>query len=182
MKKSELIRLKSMLKKEISRRERINQLLDSKDVLDYLYLTGESTDKKDLIIIREILKEILKDFSVTETNGIYVCTKAFDEDSRAPVIYYNRPDCKCGVEHKCYMDIESKEEIETDWIYGPSINEFETSHIVLNPYNTPYDDKKIKANGYEDVRLDFFEESCKNGQSKAVQMILKKYPRIGSYK
>ena len=180
MKKSELTLLREQVRNELSRRKQINQLLENQDVLRYVKLIGQSTDKIELNNIREILIRILQNFEVKDTNGIYVCTKAYDCDSQAPIIYYSRPGNKGGHEHKCYVDIESKKEVKTDWIYGPSINSFEKSHIVLNPYNASYNDENIKENGYEDVRLDFFEECYKNGQNKAIQKILKKYPRIGS--
>lgn len=178
MKKSELIKLRKLVKCEITKRQQINKYLNNSDVLGFLNLIGESTEKKDLENIREILVEILKDFEVKESNGIYVCTKAYDQDSRAPVIYYTKPDDKCNPDYKCYKDIESGEEVLSDWIYGPSINDFEKRHTVLNPYNTKYTDKEIKENGYEEVRLTFFEENYKNGQNQAIKKILNKYPRI----
>ncbi len=179
MRKNELTQLRRQVNAEIARREKINQYLESKDVLEYIKLIGGSTQKKDLENVREMLLEILKNFQVKETNGIYVCTKAYDEDSHAPLVYYRQPDS--SADRKCYMDIESKKEVTTNWIYGPSALDFERSYIVLNPFNASYKDQEIKENGFEDVRMDFFEESYRHGQDRAVQMILKKYPRIGSY-
>lgn len=182
MRNSELINLRNQVKKEISKRRQINQYLNNEAVLGYLNLIGETTYKKDLQNIREMLVGILKNFEITETNGIYVCTKAYDEDHQGPLIYYCRPDSKSIPDYKCYMDIESRKEVSTKMIYGPSIQDFERSHIVLNPYNASYNDKNIKDNGYEEVRLDFFEECYHYGQYEAVQKVLRKYPRIGSYK
>lgn len=176
MKKSELIKLRNQVKAEITKRQKINGYLEKEDVIGYLNEIGESTDKRDLENIREMLVQILKNFSVKETNGIYVCVKAFDQDSHAPLTYYGKPNGKW--DYKSYMDIESKEQITTDWVYGPSIDSFERSHTVLNPYNAAYDDKTIDANGYEEVRLDFFEECYKHGQNSAVKLVLSKYPRI----
>ena len=179
MLKSELIRLRELVKAEIARREQINQALDNEEVLRYLGLVGQSTEKFDLNNIQDMLGNILKDFQVTQSNGIYVCTKAYDEDNSGPVLYYYLPEGSCGYDHKHYRDIETGKEVQTNWIYGPSISDFERSHIVLNPYNASYKDEKIRENGYEDVRLDFFAESFKHGQNSAVQYVLKKYPRIG---
>ncbi len=178
MRKNELTQLRKQVNAEIARRQKINQYLESKDVLEYIKLIGGSTQKKDLENIREMLLEILKNFQVKETNGIYVCTKAYDEDNSAPILYPRTPEGKGGVDCKCYMDIESKKEIVTNCVIGPSIYDFEKRNIVLNPYNAPYNDKKIVLNGFEEVRLDFFEECYKNGQYKAVQKVLSKYPRI----
>lgn len=178
MKKSELSKLRNLINAEIEKRKSINQYLNNKDVLEYLNLIEGSTDKKDLNNIKEMLLVILKDFKITNSNGIYVCTKAYDEDNCAPINYYFRP--TSNADYKCYKDIETKEEITTNWVYGPSIDEFERSHIVLNPYNVSYDDENIKENGYEDVRLYFLEGCYKNGQNEAFQKVLKKYPRIGT--
>ena len=178
MNKNEITRLRKQIHDEIDRRKKINHYLDNEAVIDCLKLIGQSTDKKALEDIRGMLVEILKDFEVKSTNGIFVCTKAYDEDSSAPILYPRTPEGKGGVDVKCYMDIESKKEIVTNFVYGPSIYEFEKRNIVLNPYNAPYNDKKIILNGFEEVRLDFFEECYKNGQYKAVQKILNKYPRI----
>ena len=178
MNKNEITRLRKQIHDEVERRKKINHYLDNEVVQNYLKLIGESTDKKEIENIREMLVDILKNFEVKNTNGIYVCTKAYDEDNSAPILYPRTPEGKGGVDCKCYMDIESKKEIVTNCIIGPSIYDFEKRNIVLNPYNAPYNDKKILLNGYEEVRLDFFEECYKNGQYKADQKVLSKYPRI----
>ena len=178
MRKSELIKLRNLVNEEIEKRKKINQCLNSKDVLEYLNLIDGCTDKKDLNDIKDILKKLLKNYKVTDSNGIYVCTKAYDEDNCAPITYYYRP--TSNADHRCYKDIETEEEITTNWVYGPGINEFESSHIVLNPYNASYNDKEIKENGFEDVRLYYFEECYKHGQNEAFQKVLIKYPRIGT--
>ena len=178
MKKGELVKLRKIIKEEIKRREEMNRLITNEYVIKYLNLIGESTDEKNIEDIRGMLVDILRNFKVSETNGIYVCTKAFDRDSHAPKVYYGTPERFSSMDYKCYKDIESGEEIETNLVYGPYIDIFERRHTVLNPYNAAYDDKVIRENGYEEVRLDFFEESYRKGQSKAVQMVLKKYPRI----
>ncbi len=180
MTKYELVRLRELVNAQIEKRGMINQYLDNPDVVGYLNLIGECTDKKDLENIREILIEILKDYKVRKTNGIYVCTQAYDEDNSAPILYYFIPEGCSSYDHKVYKDIESGEEIRTDFIYGPNMGAFERSHTVLNPYNVSYKDINIKENGYEDVRLDFFEESYKKGQNSAIQKVLSKYPRMGS--
>ena len=178
MNKNEITKLRKQIHDEIEKRKKINHYLDNEVVQDYLKLIGESTDKKEVENIREILVNILRNFEVKNTNGIYVCTKAYDEDNSAPILYPRTPEGKGGVDCKCYMDIESKKEVVTNCVIGPSIYDFEKRNIVLNPYNAPYNDKKIVLNGFEEVRLDFFEECYKNGQYKAVQKILNKYPRI----
>ena len=178
MNRSTLIKLNRLIKAEIERRKEVNKCLDTEEVLRYLNLTGGSTDKLDIEDIRDMLTTILKNFEVKETNGIYVCTKAYDIDWHAPLDYACEPDRKCLPDFKHYKDIESAEEIK---VQEYRILDFERSHTVLNPYNAKYDDKKIRNNGYEEVRLDFFEECHKHGQNSAVQKVFTKYPRIGSY-
>ena len=181
MKKSELIKFRKEVKKEIERRKVVLELLQNENVRSVLQYYGINEDSVDINNTREIIERMLWNFKVTETNGIYVCTQAYDEDEHAPVRYYMAPDGKYLPERKRYMDIESREEVVTSF-YGPSIMSFERSHIVLNPNNAPFDDDKIKANGFNEVRLDFFEGCYNNGQNEAVKMILKKYPRMGEYK
>lgn len=179
MKNMELTRLRRMVNDEIERRKKVNNCLDKDDVLEYLKLVKMSSKKLDVDDIRDILVNLLKEFKVTETNEIYVCTCAYDEDNAAPIKYYLNPNTD-NVDHKEYKNIESGKEITSNWCYGTSSNEFERTHTVLNPYNTSMNKNGIIENGYDEVRLDFFEESYKHGQYEAIQKILKKYPRIGA--
>ena len=178
MKKSELIKIRKQVKEEIEKRKLMLELIKDESVKDLLEHFGLTEEMIDISNVREILDNILANFKITETNGLFVCIKAYDEDYHAPCVYFTAPDSKYNPDIKSYKDIESGEVVTTSNIYGPTIIEFERSHTVFNPYNAAYDDKTIKENGYNEVRLDFFEESYRHGQNKAVQMILKKYPRI----
>lgn len=53
------------------------------------------------------------------------------------------------------------------------ISTFESERLVLNPYNT-----SKNSNGYDEVRLDFFETAIKDSQAKARKLVLSKYPKI----
>ena len=64
MKRSELIRLKKMLNQEIERRKRINELLEEKNVKEYLELTKLKSDILDSNNIRKILSEILENYRI----------------------------------------------------------------------------------------------------------------------
>ena len=168
MKKSELVKLRKLVKEEIEKRKELNNYLENESVIKYLEMIGESTDKRDLEDIRGMLVEILRNFRVTETNGIYVCVCAYDEDDYEPPLFYRFAGRDDAPECRLYKDIESREKIETSWRHGPTIDDFERNHIVLNSCRSTY----------EKIRMDFFEECYRKGQNKAVQMILKKYPRI----
>lgn len=181
MDKNELIKLKKLVNLEISKRERIDELLNNEFVEEYLKLTQipKYENKSDFL---EVLKDILKDFEVTKTNNIYVCTKAsgieYDICYEETSTYSKniKIDSK-EADFKIYTDIESKRKIiakkEKNKYVDSTIEEFEKNNIVLNPYNSC-----DNSNGYEEVRLDFFNNCIKSGQTKAKNLILNKYPRI----
>lgn len=174
MKKSELVKLRKLIKAEIAKREEIIELLENENVREFSELIGFDKEEYDPNAIRTIVEEIIKGFAVVETNGIYVCIEALEYDKYRDE--YISPDSRYAYK-KIYKDIESRE------IMNPNnIDLFERSNIVLNPYNKAYDDISVRENGYGDVRLDFFQECYKNSQYEAVQMILKKYPKIGTWK
>lgn len=181
MRRNELIELRQKVNDEIDKRNRINQLSENELIKEYLKIKGLEKEQLDSNNIREILKQILNDFKVTKTNGIYVCTSSYYIDchiSYQDTEYYTVDvdiDSKYA-EKKIYKDIESGQivrgSIEKD-NYSQFIPEFEKNNIVLNPNN-----KGTNQNGYQDVRLDFFENSLNKGQSKSKRLILSKYPRI----
>ena len=159
MKKNELIKYRKLVIDEYKRRQILNESVD----------------------LNEIINQALKEFKVTESNGIYVCTKAFYYDWH---VCYQDLECYTVnvdidskyAERKIYCDIESglivKGSIEKG-DYCQLITDFESNNIVLNPYNSCKD-----KNGYEEVRLDFFESILNRGQTQTKKKILSKYPRI----
>lgn len=183
MKKSELIELRKKVCEERERRKRFNELLDEELVKEYLNIIKSNPSRLNEEDTKGILKRILKDFEVTKTNGIYVCTSAsyvYCSISYQDTNYYSRNVLmnSPAAEYKIYTDIESGEIItavkengylESDLL----ISEAEKSEIILNPYNS-----YKKNNGYDEVRLEFFETALKEGQAKAKKLILSKYPRI----
>ena len=181
MKRNELIELRELVIKEREKRKRINELLKDELIEEYLRIKGfenEPIDDKDT---RDILKQILGDFKITKTNGIYVCTSAYYIDchiSYQDTEYYTVDvdiDSKYA-EKKKYMDIESKEFVigtTEDDGFNQLIKDFESNHIILNPYNTHKNN-----NGFEEVRMDFFERALEQGQAKSKRFILDKYPRL----
>ncbi len=73
------------VREALQRAKDINALLEDEKVLEYIRLINGSPEKKALEDIRGIIKEILPSFKVRRSNGIYVCTAAFDEDAHSPV-------------------------------------------------------------------------------------------------
>lgn len=123
---------------------------------------------------------MLTEFKVKNSNGIYVCTNAYYFDCR---VCYQDTECfivdvnidSKHAERKMYFDIETGNIIRAydDDYYSPLIEDFEKNNIVLNPYNSGNN-----MNGYEEVKMDFFEGILNNGQDKVKKMILSKYPRL----
>ena len=182
MKRNELIKLRELVTKEVERRERIKTLLENELVKEYLELSKIEPNELDSNNIKEILNQILNDFTISKTNGIYVCTVAYYTDYR--ICYedtdystkYTKIDASYA-DYRTYTDIESLKSIvaskDKNKYYNAVIKEFEENNIVLNPYNTCKD-----KNGLNEVRMDFFENSLKQGQAKSKQLLLKKYPRL----
>ena len=77
MKKTELIQLKKQLKQEIDRRARINDLLSNDLIQEFISLNSLTMNELQTEDIWPILSEILKDFEITGSNGILVCTASF---------------------------------------------------------------------------------------------------------
>lgn len=77
MKREELIKLKKMYNKELERRTRINQLLKEDNVLEYLKLNGINLERMQIEDMWSIIKELLKNIEITETNSILVHTSNY---------------------------------------------------------------------------------------------------------
>ena len=183
METKDLIRLKKLLNKNIEKINRIEELQKSKDILEYLELTGIKKFIDEEIDIREYaLKQILENFKIEETNGIYVCTHAYyttynityEETSTYSV------DTDIDSKHaafKIYEDIESKKTMhatrEKTMYYQNTIEDFENENKVLNPSNS-----SKNLNGFQEVRYDFFDSCLRNGQKKGKEIILRKYSRL----
>lgn len=181
MKSYELTKLRKLVTKEIERRERIKELLELDLIKEYLKITNSKGEELDSTNISEILKQILASFSITETNGLYVCTRAYYSDWNVcyeETNYYTKNVSINSpiAESKIYKDIESGKCIyaskESDK-RSPLITTFEKENMILNPYNT-----SDNENGYEEVRYDYFVKAFEEGQAKAKKLILTKYPKL----
>ena len=183
MKKSELIKLKKELLREIERRKKIEELLSKIDVQEFLSLT-----KIDYKMIKSsdeytILREILDNFEVSESNGILVCTGTYIYDCDIYDRHYTSRlidfDSKYA-DFRVYTDIENGQKYKAyydtsllEYRKCYNVSQFEKDNIVLNPHNTYKDN-----NGYDEVRLEYFYNSVHFGQPKSKKMLLEKYPRI----
>ena len=185
MLKSELMELRKMYQNELERRSELLKLIQTKEVQDYLKLSGEKSPIIKEIEVSKIIEEYLKKYKIKQTNEIYVCTEA---------VYYTT-DCSWGGQTSritIYPEIDSKEAIDRKYkniengitisattnservnLYASYLcSDFEQSHIILNPYNTNEND-----NSYEEVKHMFFENAIKYSQEHSLKLLLQKYPR-----
>ena len=183
MTRKELIDLRRLLENEKNRRLRINELLESEEVIEFLKLKGIDENPVD---IEEwlVLREILENFKITNTNDIYVCTGTYCTDyyiTYEETNWYTENVDFASKERKyrMYQDIEDgkiKKACFEQPLYGHPVElamQFERDNIVLNPYNT-----NNGSNGYYEVRKMFFTSAIKNGQAKAKKLVLGKYSRM----
>ena len=77
MKKSELIKLKKLLQQEITRRNRVNELLSNDLIKEFLTLNNLDIQKFSIEDKWPILEELFKEFEITESNRILVCIKNY---------------------------------------------------------------------------------------------------------
>ncbi len=183
MTRKELIDLRRLLENEKNRRLRINELLQSEEVIEFLKLKGieeKPVDIGEWLILRKILEK----FEITSTNGIYVCTGTYCIDCSIcyeETNWYTEDvdfDSK-EREYRMYQDIEDgrikKAYFETPR-HGRQVElamHFERDNLVLNPYNT-----NKGSNGYYEVREMFFRSAIKSGQAKAKKLVLSKFNRM----
>lgn len=182
MTKYELLKLKKQILKEVQRRKRINELLETELVQEFIKLSDVKAEPLDSENIREILFFILNNFTIKETNGIYVCIGTYYTDcdiSYEETTYYTRETDFDNeyAEYRTYCDIEDRT-MKTAYL-KPFMSsqvlssEFERNNIVLNPHNSSKNN-----NGYAEVREKFFMTMIEQGQAKAKKLILNEYPRM----
>ena len=208
MKKSELIKLKKLLQKEIARRERINELLSNNLIQEFMLLNNLNVQDLSIDDKWIILEELLKEFEITESNGILVCVGCFvtacsicyqetdyyekEVSFDSGYIKYQRfKDIETNKIYTAYCDgyIQRKFEEHKNLIF-PNIPNMSPSEFCHNRYGRLTSELKEKyillnpynssknGNGFKEVRKDFFITAIEKGQPKAKQLVLTKYPKI----
>ena len=140
MKREELIKLKKMYNQELERRTRINQLLKEDNVLEYLKLNGINLERMQIEDTWSIIKELLKNIEITETNSILVHTSNY------------MLECKMCYEETDYYRIavsfnDNKTEyqtfrnIETGKIYTSCSDDYVKNEFDNNNYSYYFPDK-----------------------------------------
>ena len=207
MKKAELIKLKKLLQQETDRRNRINELLSNDLIQEFLSLNNLKINELQLDEKWLILKELLKELQITESNGILVCTGSYlvvcsicyqETDYYTEEVSFDNPyieyqtfeDIETSKIHTAYTDKHIQSRIEEENKYCTTIkmspNEFchkrYGSYLVselMDKYTilNPYNSSK-NSNGFNEVQKDFFITAIEKGQPKAKQLVLSKYPRM----
>ena len=140
MKREELIKLKKMYNKELERRTRINQLLKEDNVLEYLKLNGINLERMQIEDMWSIIKELLKNIEITETNSILVhtsnymleCKICYEETDyyRLPVPFNDN-----NTEYQTFRNIE------TGKIYTSCSDDYVKSEFDSNDYKYRFPNK-----------------------------------------
>lgn len=140
MKREELIKLKKMYNQELERRTRINQLLKEDNVLEYLKLNGINLERMQIEDTWSIIKELLKNIEITETNNILVhtsnymleCKICYEETDyyRLPVPFNDN-----NTEYQTFRNIETGE------IYTSCSDDYVKSEFDSNDYKYRFPNK-----------------------------------------
>lgn len=207
MKNSELIKLKKLLKEEEGRRRRVNELLSNSLIKEFLLLNNLNVDELEAHDKWLILKELLKNMEITESNGILVCTGSYlitcsicyeETDYDVKEVSFDNPyvryqifeDIETGKMYTAYADkyVQEKMEEESKYYNMLDLNLSDYCHKKYGKYLVselkdkfivlnPYNSSK-NNNGFEEVQKDFFMEAIEKGQPKAKQLLLSKYPQM----
>lgn len=207
MKKTELIKLKKLLQQETDRRNRINELLSNGIIQEFLSLNNLNINELQSDDKWLILKELLKEFQITESNGILVCTGSYliacsicyqETDYYTKEVRFDNPyieyqtfeDIETNKIHTAYTDkhIQSRLEEENRYYTTTKMTASDFCHKrygrflvseLMEKYTilNPYNSSK-NSNGFNEVQKDFFITAIEKGQPKAKQLVLSKYPRM----
>lgn len=204
MKKTELIELKKLLQQEKNRRNRINELLSNDLIQEFLLLNSLNIPELQLDDNWIILKELLKEFQITESNGILVCTGSYlnacnvcyqETEYYIKEVSFDNP----YIEYQTFKDIETSKihtaytdkhiqyliERENNLYNGTKMTPSEFCYSkyrnclvseLMNKYIilNPYNSSK-NENGFHEVQKDFFITAVENDQSNAKQLVLNRY-------
>ena len=207
MRNGEIMNLRKLLKQEIERRTRINELLTYDEVQEFLTLTNIDFQKLETLEQWLILKDLLQEFKITESYGILVYTGSYVTGCRVyyqETEYYEKEvpfdsphieyqlftDIETIKIHKAYTDSYIKYLLEEENKHYAKTNKTpsEFCHSRFGRYLVselqerytilnPYSTSK-NSNSIEDVQKDFFTKSIEEGQPKAKKLLLSKYPQM----
>lgn len=129
-----------MYNQELERRTRINKLLKEDNVLEYLKLNGINLERMQIEDTWPIIKELLKNIEITETNSILVhtsnymleCKICYEETDyyRLPVPFNDN-----NTEYQTFRNIE------TGKIYTSCSDDYVKSEFDSNDYKYRFPNK-----------------------------------------
>lgn len=206
MKKEKLVKLKKLLKEELNRRNRVNELLSNDLIQEFMLLNNQKMNELE-IDKWLILEEILKEFKITESNGILVCignyivqskicyqeTNYYTEEvsfDNLYIEYQKFKDIETNMIHKAYKDDYIQRIIEEENSYYTNVK-ITPSEFCHNKYGrylvselmekytilNPYNSSK-NDNGFNEVKKDYFMTAIEKGQPDARKLVLSKYERM----
>ena len=206
MKRTELIKLKKILQQETLRRNRIKELLSNNLIQEFISLNNLNIQELPIDDKWTILEELLKEFEITESNGILVCVGSYITACSIcyqETEYYSR---EVSFDNE-YIEYQKFQDIETSKIYTAYCDSYIEKLFKENKYFyeedmtlsefchkrygrylvselkemytllNPYNTSK-KDNGFKEVQRDFFTTAIEKGQPKAKQLVLSKYPQM----
>ena len=178
MKKSELIKLRKMLKDEVERRNKIKELLSNDSVKEFLNLCKLDAGLSSVDNEWQLVKDLL----IRDVYSNYDYKLSFNEYDDSLVASIDTVDIETGVKYRPYYDKYFENKYGSSYV--ETLNDYcfynhktsteklkKKGYTILNPYNF----STIDDNGLNDIRKDFFMTSIKDSQSSAKKLILSKY-------
>lgn len=208
MKRQELVNLKKLLQEEIYRINRRNELLSNDLVQEFVSLCSIDIENLNANDKWSIIKNILIDYPITESNGILVYTDACKTDcdicyqeTTFYTINTSLDDSKR--EYQIFRDIETNKHylayadeyintliLERNRYYGENL-QVTPSEFCHSKYSRDLVSELQKkyiilnpynthknSNGFDEVQELFFTTAIEKGQPKAKQLLLSKYPQM----
>ena len=171
MKREELVKLKRILNKELERRARSNLLLQEDLVREYLELNGISAERLQIEDMWPILKEILNNFEITDTNGILVYINSYMVESRI-----------CYEETDYYTKAVSFDDNDAQWQTFKSIETEKYYKGFIDDYIREEFKEAKRYGGYPSMSGMSLSEFChKRHNCCLVSELMQKYTILNPY-
>ena len=170
--KNELLKVKEKRAKLLKTFERIEELKENKDVIEYIKLENQDTEENRKLVLNseeDLITQIIQKYSKEEekTNGIYYCLgKNFHGYKSQKNIYILNIETNGSIPTAIYKDIENS---STKMINTEECDEFEKHHRVIN------NGINASITEYLKIQREFYNEIFSIGEEETVRRILKKY-------
>ena len=178
MNNAELELFRRLVNDEVNNRKVAEEIINKDNNLVKLQDYLVNIDDRDPKNIRNIVKKVLSNFNVENSSNVYVCTYASGINDSFGGSYIARP--SEDVESKIFIDIETLERIRAKKFNSYYIiTDFQKDNLIFNPHDAMGDPINVeKNNGFDEVRLYFFEECYEKDVDEAIKTLKLKYPRL----